>query len=94
MPMDKLKEQSMDMHYVKVKPNVSEMATLRELVFKDIILKSGYKQTKRTSVARSRWRCVRMPCGWHQSIRQGGFGVYVLEKELTPQTVLRFWVAF
>ena len=55
MPTDKPKEQLMDMHYGEVKPNVSEMATLEGLVFKDIILESGYKQTERTSVATSRW---------------------------------------
>ena len=55
MPMEQPKEQSMDMHYSKVKPNMSEMATLEGLVFKDIILKSRYKQTKCTSVATSHW---------------------------------------
>jgi hypothetical protein len=71
MPTDKPKEQSMDMHYGEVKPNVSEIATLEGLVFKDIILESGYKQTERTSVATSRWRRARTPCGsvrTHRSI--------------------------
>ena len=56
-PTDKPKEQSMDMYYGKVKRNVSEMATLEQAhsVFKNIVLKSGYKQTKSTSVATSRW---------------------------------------
>ena len=71
MLTDKPKEQSMDMHYSELKPNVSKMATLEGLVFKDIILGSGYMQTERTSAATSRWRRARMPCGsvrTHRSI--------------------------
>ena len=58
MLTDKPKEQLMNLQYSKVKPKVSEMATLEgeHSVFKDIILESGYKQTKRTSVATSRWQ--------------------------------------
>ena len=63
MLMEQPKEQSMDMHYGEVKPNMSEMAMLEGLVFKDIILKSGYRQTERTSVVTSRWRHARTPCG-------------------------------
>ena len=64
-PTDKLKEQSIDIDYGKVKPNMSEMATLEgaHLVFKDITLKSGYMQSKRTSVATSRWRHTRVSFG-------------------------------
>ena len=57
MPTDKPKEQSMNLHYSKMKPNVSEMVTLEgaHSVFKDIILESRHKQTKHTSVATGRW---------------------------------------
>ena len=70
---NKLKEHSIDMNYGKVKPNLSEMATLEgaHSVFKDIVLKSGYMQSKRTSVATSRWRRTRTSFGsmlTHRSI--------------------------
>ena len=58
MPTDKPKEQSIDMDHGKVKPNVSAMTTLEgaHSVFKNIALKSRHMQSKRTSVATSRWR--------------------------------------
>ena len=60
------------MDYSKVKPNMSELATLEgaHSVFKDITL-SGYMQSKRTSVATSGWRHTRASFGsmhTHQSI--------------------------
>ena len=69
----KLKEQLMNLHCSKVKPNMSEMAMLEgaHSVFKDIILESGYKQIKCTSVATSCWQHVRTSFGsvcTHQSI--------------------------
>ena len=73
MPTNKPKEQLMNLQYGKVKPKVSEMAALEgaHSVFKNTILKSGYKQTKRTFVATSRWRRARTSFGSvrpHQSI--------------------------
>ena len=58
MLTDKPKQQSMNLHYSKVKPNMSEVVTLEgaHSVFKHIILKSRYKQTKHTSVAMRHWQ--------------------------------------
>ena len=66
MPTDKPKEQSMNTHYDKVKPNVSEMVTLEgaHSVCKDIILECGDKQTKYTSVATRCWQRGRTSFGW------------------------------
>ena len=73
MPTDKPNEQLMNLQYSKVKPKVSEMATLEgaHSVFKDLILESRYKHTKCTSTATSCWRRVRTSFGLvrtHQSI--------------------------
>ena len=71
MPTDRPKEQSIDVGYGKVKPNMFEMATLEgaHSVFKGI--KNGHMQSKRTSAATSRWRHTRAPFGsvrTHRSI--------------------------
>ena len=75
MPTEQLtgrpKEQSIDVGHGKVKPNMIEMATLEgaHSVFKGI--KNGHMQSKRASVATSRWRHARASFGLvhtHRSI--------------------------
>ena len=55
MLTDKLKEQSIGIDYGKLKAIMLEMATLEgaHSVFKDIALKSGYMQSKRTPITTS-----------------------------------------
>ena len=71
MPTGRPKEQSIDVGHGKVKPNMIEMATLEgaHSVFKGI--KNGHMQSKRASVATSRWRHARASFGsvhTHRSI--------------------------
>ena len=70
-PTDRSKEQSIDVGHGKVKPNMIEMATLEgaHSVFKGI--KNGHMQSKRASVATSRWQHARASFGsvhTHRSI--------------------------
>ena len=73
MPTDRPKEQSIDMGYGKVKPNMFEMATLEgaHSIFKGIRIKNRHMQSKRASVATSRRRHARASFGsvrTHRSI--------------------------
>ena len=73
MPTDRPKEQSIDMGYGKVKPKLFEMATLEgaHSTFKGIAIKNGHMQSKRASVATSRWRHAHASFGsvrMHRSI--------------------------